>query len=98
VRGNSASVAHRKQKTPERDLFGCENRANLPGFISQSIVFGFRQSMDNPNIGTILIRPLENVRGYTFSITTALASKDARKAYEEGIQDAKKQKWSDADR
>ena len=54
--------------------------------------------MDNPNIGTILIRPLENVRGYTFSITTALASKDARKAYEEGIQDAKKQKWSDAER
>src|SRR5437773_3649238 len=98
VAGDSRSVVPGRQRSPERDLSGCEIRANLAGFISQSIVFGFRQSMKNPNIGAILIRPLENVRGYTFSITTALASKDARKAYEEGIQDAKKQKWSDAER
>jgi tetratricopeptide (TPR) repeat protein len=84
--------------TADRQLAGCEIRGNLSGFISESIVLGLRRAMDNPNIGTIIIRPLESVQGYTFSITTAAASKDAQKAYERGIDHAKKKKWTEAER
>jgi len=82
----------------ERQLAGCEIRANLPGFISETIVLGLRRATDNPNIGTVIIHPLESVQGYTFSITTAAASKDAQKAYDRGLEHAKKQKWADAER
>jgi len=82
----------------ERDLNGCEIRANLAGFQSDSIVLGFRRSLDDPNIGTIRLRRLANVEGYTFSITTAQAPKDARRAYEKGLEYFNKRKWPDAER
>lgn len=80
------------------DLSGCEIRANLPGFLSESILLAFRQPLDDPDIGIIHIRRLANVEGYTFSVTTAAAPKDARKAYEKGLEHVKKQKWTDAER
>ena len=86
------------QRITERDLTVCEIRANLSGFVSSSIVLGFRQPLDNPHIGTITITPFANVEKSTFSATTGLASKDARKAYEKGLDYAKAQKWADAER
>jgi Tetratricopeptide repeat len=80
----------------ERDLTGCEIRASLAGFQSDSIVLSFRRSLDDPNIGTIRLRRLANVEGYTFSITTAQAPKDARRAYEKGLEYLNKRKWPDA--
>ena len=82
----------------ERSLNGCEIRANLAGFQSDSIILAFREALDNPDIGIIHLRRLANVEGFTFSLTTALAPKDARKAYEKGVASAKKQKWPDAER
>jgi hypothetical protein len=37
------------------------------------------------DIGTIRLRQLANVEGYTFTVTTAPAPKDARKAYEKAF-------------
>jgi tetratricopeptide (TPR) repeat protein len=82
----------------ERDLAGCEIRGSLPGFQSESIMLGFRRALDNPDIGVISLHRLAKVEGYTFSITTALAPKDARKAYENGLNNMKKQKWPEAER
>jgi len=82
----------------ERDLTGCEIRANLAGFQSDSIMLGFRRSLDDPDIGTIRLRRLANVEGYTFSVTTAQAPKDARKAYEKGLELLNKRKWVEAER
>ena len=79
-------------------LTGCEIRGNLAGFLSDSIILGFRGVLDDPQIGIIHMRRLGNVEGYTFSITTALAPKDAVKAYERGASNLKKQKWQDAER
>src|SRR5262249_41138351 len=95
VAGDSPTRVPTRQRN---GLASCEIRANLAGFISDSILLGFRQSSDNPNIGTIHIRPLENVQGFTFSATTAAAPKDAQKAYEKGIDQEKKEKWADAER
>ncbi len=80
------------------DLAGCELRANLPGYQSDSVLLAFRSPLDNPDVGIIHIRRLGNVEGFTYSITTALAPKDARKAYEKGLDVVKKQKWSEAER
>ena len=82
----------------QTELTGCEIRANLAGFQSDSIVLGFRRSLDDPEIGTIRLRPLANVEGYTFSVTTAQAPKDARKAYEKGLELLNKRKWVEAER
>ena len=82
----------------ERDVNGCEIRANLAGFQSDSIVLSFRRPLDDPDIGTIRLHRLANVEGYTFSITTAQAPKDARRAYEKGLEYLNKRKWPDAER
>jgi tetratricopeptide (TPR) repeat protein len=87
-----------RQRSGESNLAGCEIRANLSGFLSSSITLGFRRPLDNPHIGTITISPLVSVGGSTFSVTTGLASKDARKAYEKGLDYAKSQKWTEAER
>jgi Flp pilus assembly protein TadD len=68
----------------ERDLMGCELRASLAGFRSDVYSLAGRRSMDNPEIGTIVLHRLAKVDGFTFSATTAFAPKDARKAYEKG--------------
>ena len=80
----------------ERDLMGCEIRANLPGFRGESVNLAGRRFMDNPDIGTIILRRLANVEGFTFSMTTALAPKEAKKSYDKGLDLIKKKKLPEA--
>ncbi len=80
----------------ERDLMGCELRANLPGFRSEVVNLAGRRVMDNPDVGTIILKRLGNVEGLTISATTAMAPKDARKAFDKAKDSAKKQKWAEA--
>ncbi|MCC6389255.1 MAG: tetratricopeptide repeat protein [Bryobacterales bacterium] len=80
----------------ERDLMGCELRASLAGYRSESVNLGGRRSMDNPDIGVIILRRLANVEGLTFSATSAMAPKDARKAFEKGREQARKKKYPEA--
>lgn len=81
----------------ERDLMGCELRASLPGYRSDVVNLSGRRVMDNPDVGVIILHPLANVAGYTFSITTANAPKDAKKAYEKGLDLMKKKKLQEAE-
>jgi tetratricopeptide (TPR) repeat protein len=80
----------------ERDLNNCELRARLAGYESQSIQLGTRRALDNPDVGTILMRRLGQSPGTTISATTLAAPKDARKAYERGLDLAKKKKLPEA--
>lgn len=80
----------------ERDLMGCEVRASLPGFRSDSVNLVNRRALDNPDIGTIVLHRLGNVEGLTISATTLQAPRDARKAFEKGRKSAQKQKFDDA--
>jgi tetratricopeptide (TPR) repeat protein len=80
----------------ERDLMGCELRANLPGFRSEIVNLAGRRVMDNPDVGTIILKRLGNVEGLTISATTAMAPKDARKSFDKAKDSFKKQKWADA--
>ncbi|MGI8745996.1 MAG: tetratricopeptide repeat protein [Bryobacteraceae bacterium] len=82
----------------ERSLMGCDLQAALPGFRSDAINLGSRHSLDNPEVGTIVLHRTANVEGLTISATSALAPKDARKAFDKGWNEIKKSKWENAEK
>jgi len=81
-----------------RALMGCDLLASLPGFRSDVMHLDSRQGADNPEVGTIILHRIANVEGLTISATSALAPKDARKAFEKGQTFERQQKWGDAGR
>lgn len=95
--GGSAAGGRGQMGVSERDLMGCEVRATLPGFRSEAIPLAGRRLLDNPDLGTILMQRLGKVEGYTTSMTTANAPKSAKKAYEKGLNLAKKKKFGEAE-
>ncbi len=82
----------------ERDLVGCELRANLPGYQSSLVNLSGRRVMDNPDVGTIVLTRLAGVEGTVFSALAAQAPKDARKAFEKGNDLLKKKKTEEAEK
>ncbi len=80
----------------ESQLMGCELRASLPGFRSDMVSLAGRRVMDNPDVGTIVLHRLANVEGFTFSATSGLAPKDAKKAFEKSRDLLKKKKLPEA--
>jgi tetratricopeptide (TPR) repeat protein len=81
----------------DRKYQGCDLRAKLPGYRSQTVSLAGRRPMDDPNVGTILLHrigPAEE--GKTISALSLAAPKDARKAYEKGLDAIKKKKFDDA--
>lgn len=86
----------RQQGISEQQLMGCEIRAQLPGYRSEAIQLAGRRSLDNPNIGTIILRRMANVQGLTTSATSLMAPKEAKKAYEKGHKLAMNKKNAEA--
>jgi len=81
----------------ERKYMGCDLQAKLTGYRSQAVALAGRRSMDDPNVGTILLHrtgPAEE--GKTVSMVSLAAPKDAKKAYDKAIDALKKKKFSDA--
>ena len=81
----------------ERKYMGCDLQAKLAGFRSQMVGLTGRRPMDDPNVGTILLHrmgPAEE--GKTVSAVSLAAPKDAKKAYEKGLDAIKKKKFEDA--
>ncbi|MDR3701960.1 MAG: tetratricopeptide repeat protein [Candidatus Sulfopaludibacter sp.] len=74
----------------------CEIRAKLAGYRSQSILLANRRSMDDPNIGTILLHKDGDEAGTLVSANSLAAPKDARKAYERGMLAVRKNKLDEA--
>jgi tetratricopeptide (TPR) repeat protein len=79
------------------NVMGCELRASLPGFYPATVTLGQRRSMDNPDIGILILKRVANVEGLTISATSGLAPKDARKAYEKALNLVKKNKVEEAE-
>jgi hypothetical protein len=80
----------------DRSLWGCELRASLAGYRSDLFSLSTVQYMDNPDIGTLLLHPVAKVDGLTISVTSALAPKDARKAYEKAHEALQKKNPDEA--
>jgi tetratricopeptide (TPR) repeat protein len=85
------------QGVSERELWNCEIRAALAGYRSDVISLAGRRALDNPDIGTIVLRRYsKNSEGLTVSATSALAPKDAKKAYEKALDSIKKKNPDEA--
>ncbi|SPE32330.1 TPR repeat-containing protein (modular protein) [Candidatus Sulfopaludibacter sp. SbA3] len=96
---NSGGISPRTGMGPAYSKYqACELRAKLPGYRSQSISLANRQPLDDPNLGTILLHKDGGETGTTISANSLAAPKDSRKAYEKGLQDAKRNKLDDATR
>ncbi|HXB73507.1 MAG TPA: tetratricopeptide repeat protein [Candidatus Acidoferrales bacterium] len=80
----------------DRRFANCELQAKLAGYRSQVINLGNRRSMDDPNVGTILLHRVGTAEGNTVSAVSLAAPKDARKAYDRGMEALKKQKAEEA--
>jgi tetratricopeptide (TPR) repeat protein len=74
----------------ERTLNRCELRAVYPGYRSDSFSLANRRPLDNPDIGTLILHRLGDVKGTTISLSSAMAPKPALKAYEKAMQQARK--------
>jgi tetratricopeptide (TPR) repeat protein len=84
--------------TSETALWGCELTASFPGYRSDVVSLGGRRSMDDPNVGTIILHRLANVQGTTISVTTAAAPKSAQKNFDKGVQAARKGNLEEAEK
>jgi hypothetical protein len=84
--------------TRRTSLNGCDLRASLAGFRSDSVNLSFHDSLDNPNVGTIVLHRIGNVEGTTISMTSLNAPKDAQKAFQKGRDALKKQKTAEAEK
>lgn len=80
-----------------RDWRECEVLAVLPGFTSQPIDLSSRlMTFETTDIGKLVLHRIGQVEGMTVSATSAMAPKEAQKAYEKGHEKASKQKWDEA--
>src|SRR5262249_4853337 len=79
-------------------LVGCERRAPVGGFRSSVIHLAeFPPSFGgNINVGSILVQRGVKIEDTTVSATTYAAPKDARKAYEKGLEAERNGKLADA--
>jgi tetratricopeptide (TPR) repeat protein len=82
----------------ERDLMGCMLQASLAGFRSDQVNLASHKTMDNPDVGTIILHRVGNVEGLTISATSRMAPKEAQKAFEKGRNEVKKQKWDNGEK
>src|SRR5579872_3223119 len=82
----------------DSQLMSCDLRASLAGFRSDTISLAGKRYLDNADVGTIVLHRMANVEGLTISATSSLAPKDAKRAYEKGLEAVKKSKPDDAQR
>jgi Tetratricopeptide repeat len=82
---------------PRRELTNCELRASASGFHSSVISLvdldTFGGSID---VGSIVVQRAAKIEGMTLSAIPYKAPKDARRAYEKGLQAEKNRKLADA--
>jgi len=94
---SSIGNPNRTDSGMQRDWRECEVLAELPGFTSQSIELSSRLSaLESADIGRLVLHRVGEVEGLTISATSAMAPKEAQKAYEKGQQKASKGKWDEA--
>ncbi len=74
------------------DLSGYEVRATLPGYTSEVVMLQNRSSLDNPDVGTLILRPLSQTKASTISLNSLKAPKDAQKSFESARKSLQKKK------
>lgn len=81
---------------PRRELTNCELRASVAGFSSSVVNLVDLDGMSSIDVGAIVVHRREKIEGATLSASAYKAPKDAIRAYEKGMEAAKKDKLPDA--
>lgn len=81
---------------PRRELSNCELRASVAGFSSSIINLVALDGMSSINVGSIVVQRREKIEGVTLSASAYKAPKEAIRAYEKGMEAARKNKLADA--
>jgi tetratricopeptide (TPR) repeat protein len=81
----------------ESSYWDCELRASLAGYRSSTVSLAGHRTMDTPDVGVIVLYPIAKIQGLIASATSVQAPKDARKAYEKGLDAVKKSKPDQAE-
>lgn len=89
-------VSPTSSRANQRSLQDCELSAALPGFISQVVELSRATGDQHSDIGRVVLHRLSQVEGLTISATSAAAPDAARKAYEKGMKQEKKEKLDEA--
>jgi tetratricopeptide (TPR) repeat protein len=80
-----------------RELINCELRATVSGFHSSVIsLVGLTPVSSSMDVGAIVVHRSTKIQGMTLSAAPYKAPTDARRAYEKGIQAARKGRLADA--
>jgi Tfp pilus assembly protein PilF len=77
-------------------MMNCGVRASVAGYTSTTQNLFNRGANEGSDIGMILLHRISGVEGTSVSVTTMMAPKDAKKAYEHGLQSILKNKPADA--
>jgi len=78
-------------------MLGCELVASAPGFWPARMDLSTRRSTDNPELGLMVLSRIPGVEGTSVSLTTLEAPKDAKKAWEKGVELLRSAKPADQD-
>ncbi len=92
------SIGSGMGRAVQRNWRDCELLAELPGFSSQPIDLNSRlTTFESADIGRLVLHRMGQVEGLTISATSAMAPKDAQKAYERGSKKLSQEKWDEAE-
>lgn len=102
--GRFGNMGNRSDSAPmgmsmgiRRDLAYCELQANSPGFRSSVVnLVEYNSGGGVIDVGTIVLQRGERVQGTTLSATSFQAPKDAKKAFQKGVEAENKGKLPEA--
>jgi Tfp pilus assembly protein PilF len=93
----STAMAGPNPMVDQRNWRDCQIQAVLAGFTSETIeLAGRANDLGNNDLGRLPLHRVAHVEGTSISVTSAAAPPAARKAWEKGRDQEKKQKWEDA--
>jgi tetratricopeptide (TPR) repeat protein len=82
---------------PRRELANCELRASISGFTSSVVnLVDLNGSLSSVDVGAIVVQRRSKIEGTTLDASAYKAPKDARKAYEKGLQAERKGELANA--
>jgi tetratricopeptide (TPR) repeat protein len=82
---------------PRRELSNCELRATIAGFRSEIVsLVDLTPASSSVDVGSIVVHRTVKVKGMTTSAAYYLAPKEARRAYDKGLDAEKKGRFADA--
>jgi tetratricopeptide (TPR) repeat protein len=94
---NTVNSKNSEMGIPRRELANCELRASVSGFDSSVInLVDLNGSLSSVDVGAIVVQRRTKIEGLTLNASAYQAPKDARKAYEKGLQAQKKGELANA--